>query len=297
MLSWIWPGWIFPPQSEGIRRGRRESRPVEKRGAHSCERARSHIARPFPRDYFAMYTMIDAIGARTGARAARAPNSHRVRPQLCLGSARQLQGSRTYPSSKPFAVATVCVAQPPRDCIPRAARSLHQPASLAAAAAAADAKELMSVAGGVLGGGEARRMRFDVAMKNLASEVHGAVRSRDGPGLSPAALAGASHPSRPTSSARPSPRTVEPTPDRPAARPQLTHPPDISQYGEFPLTGLLKLLEHPAVDEALHAAEHKEGSVDEADKISRAHAFFEDCDPSVDGSCDLEHTPTRFSRV
>ena len=186
MLSWIWPGWIFPPQSEGIRRGRRESRPVEKRGAHSCERARSHIARPFPRDYLAMYTMIDAIGARTGARAARAPNSHRVRRQLCLGSARQLQGSRTYPSSKPFAVATTCVAQPPRDCIPRAARSLHQPASLAAAAAAADAKELMSVAGGVLGGGEARRMRFDVAMKNLASEVHGAVRSRDGPGLSPA---------------------------------------------------------------------------------------------------------------
>ena len=185
MLSWIWPGWIFPPQSEGIRRRRRESRPVEKRGAHSCERARSHIARPFPRDYLAMYTMIDAIGARTGARAARAPNSHRVRRQLCLGSARQLQGSRTYPSSKPSAGATVCVAQPPRDCIPRAARSLHQPASLAAAAAAADAKELMSVAGGVLGGGEARRMRFDVAMKNLASEVHGAVRSRDGPGLSP----------------------------------------------------------------------------------------------------------------
>ena len=51
----------------------------------------------------------------------------------------------------------MCVAQPPRDCIPRAARSLHEPASLAAAAAA-DAKELMSVAGGVLGGGEARRM-------------------------------------------------------------------------------------------------------------------------------------------
>ena len=186
MLSWIWPGWIFPPQSEGIRRGTRESRPFEARGAHSCERARSHIARPFPRDYLAMYTMIDAIGARTGARAARAPNSHRVRRQLCLGSARQLRGSRTYPSSKPSAGATVCVAQPPRDCIPRAARSLHQPASLAASAAAADAKELMSVAGGVLGGGEARRMRFDVAMKNLASEVHGAVRSRDGPGLSPA---------------------------------------------------------------------------------------------------------------
>ena len=226
MLSWIWPGWIFPPQSEGIRRRRRESRPVEKRGAHSCERARSHIARPFPRDYLAMYTMIDAIGARTGARAARAPNSHRVRRQLCLGSARQLQGSRTYPSSKPFAVATTCVAQPPRDCIPRAARSLHQPASLAAAAAAADAKELMSVAGGVLGGGEARRMRFDVAMKNLASEVHGAVRSRDGPGLSPAFtrrrlapiatnLVRASEPSNRRTNPRPTRRAppINPTPD------------------------------------------------------------------------------------
>ena len=37
------------------------------------------------------------------------------------------------------------------------------------------------------------------------------------------------------------------------------------------------------MDEALHAAEHKEGSVDEADKISRAHAFFEDCDPNAQG--------------
>jgi len=107
-----------------------------------------------------------------------------------------------------------------------------------AAAAAADAQELMSVAGGVLDGGEARRMRFDVASKNLSNDVHGA-------------------------------------------------------YGEFPLTGLLKLLEHPAVDEALHAAEHKEGSVDEADKISRAHAFFEDCDPN-DEACDLEHTKNAF---
>ena len=112
------------------------------------------------------------------------------------------------------------------------------------------------------------------------------------------ALASASHPSRSALSARPSPRTVEPTPGRPAARPQLTPPlrytHDTSQYGEFPLTGLLKLLEHPAVDEALHAAEHKEGSVDEADKISRAHAFFEDCDPTVDETCDLEHTPHAF---
>ena len=184
----------------------------------------------------------------------------------------------------------MCVAQPPRDCIPRAARSLHQPASLAASAAAADAKELMSVAGGVLGGGEARRMRFDVAMKNLASEVHGAVRSRDGPGLSPARprprLASiASDLFR--ASCEPSNRRTNPRPTRRAPpinpTPSLTH--DFpSQYGEFPLTGLLKLLEHPAVDEALHAAEHKEGSVDEADKISRAHAFFEDCDPSVDGS-------------
>ena len=99
-------------------------------------------------------------------------------------------------------------------------------------------------------------------------------------------------------SARPSPRTVEPTPGRPAARPQLTPPlrytHDTSQYGEFPLPGLLKLLEPPAVDEALHAAEHKEGSVDEADKISRAHAFFEDCDPTVDETCDLEHPPHAF---
>ena len=47
------------------------------------------------------------------------------------------------------------------------------------------------------------------------------------------------------------------------------------------------------MDEALHAAEHKEGSVDEADKISRAHAFFEDCDPN-DDACDLEHTKNAF---
>jgi|TARA_B110001450_G_scaffold91380_1_gene86708 hypothetical protein len=46
-----------------------------------------------------------------------------------------------------------------------------------AAAAAADAQELMSVAGGVLDGGEARRMRFDVASKNLSNDVHGAVRA------------------------------------------------------------------------------------------------------------------------
>jgi len=60
-----------------------------------------------------------------------------------------------------------------------------------AAAAAADAQELMSVAGGVLDGGEARRMRFDVASKNLSNDVHGAVR---------AYLFASSHPYRATPS-------------------------------------------------------------------------------------------------
>ena len=36
--------------------------------------------------------------------------------------------------------------------------------------------------------------------------------------------------------------------------------------------------------------------VDEADKISRAHAFFEDCDPN-DEACDLEHTKNAFQPV
>jgi len=49
----------------------------------------------------------------------------------------------------------------------------------------------MSVAGGVLDGGEARRMRFDVASKNLSNDVHGAVR---------AYLFASSHPYRATPS-------------------------------------------------------------------------------------------------
>ena len=36
--------------------------------------------------------------------------------------------------------------------------------------------------------------------------------------------------------------------------------------------------------------------MDEADKISRAHAFFEDCDPN-DEACDLEHTKNAFQPV
>ena len=43
-----------------------------------------------------------------------------------------------------------------------------------ASAAAADAKALLDIAGGVLGGGEARRVRFEVASKNLDDEVQGA---------------------------------------------------------------------------------------------------------------------------
>lgn len=99
---------------------------------------------------------------------------------------------------------------------------------VSAAAAVADAERLMEVAGGVLGDGEARRLRFDVALKNLDEDVHGS-------------------------------------------------------YGEFPLTGLLSLLEHPAVAEVLAAAEKgdivagAEGSVDDAEKA----AFFKDSD-----SCD-----------
>ena len=184
-----------------------------------------------------MYTMIDAIGARTGARAARAPNSHRVRPQLCLGSARQLQGSRTYPSSKPFAVATTCVAQPPRDCT--RARRDPPPARVPGRRRRRRRRQGAHVRGG--GRARGRRGAADEVRRGDEKIPRAKFTARCVPATDPASpqpsLAGASHPSRPTSSARPSPRTVEPTPDRPAARPHLTHPPDISQYGEFPSPG------------------------------------------------------------
>ena len=72
-------------------------------------------------------------------------------------------------------------------------------------------------------------------------------------------------------------------------------------YGEFPLTGLLTLLEHPAVAEVLVKAEQGdivggvEGSIDDAEKISRAAAFFEDCDADdPDGNCYPEKTVNPF---
>ena len=133
----------------------------------------------------------------------------------------------------------------PRDRPATPSRAL--PGSIAAHAAAADAKALLDVAGGVLDGGEARRVRFDVALKNLKEDVHGS-------------------------------------------------------YGEFPLTGLLTILEHPAVNEVLVAAEegwgHSEGSVDDADKVSRAAAFHpeEDCDDDSDSDnpCLPEQTANAF---
>ena len=103
----------------------------------------------------------------------------------------------------------------------------------------------MDVAGAVLDGGEARRMRFDVASKHLREDVHGA-------------------------------------------------------YGEFPLTGLLQILEHPEVAAVLLAAEevvgHAEGSVDDAEKISRAAAFHpeQDCDPEEDEECAIQETTNAF---
>ena len=123
-----------------------------------------------------MFTMIDTIGASAGHAAARAPAIHRVRcVRFSRGPSRtHSRASRPTPCRRRR---VTCAAQPPHeDFIPRAARSIHQPASLAAAAAA-DAQELMSVAGGVLDGGEARRMRFDVASKSLSNDVHGAVRA------------------------------------------------------------------------------------------------------------------------
>ena len=123
-----------------------------------------------------MFTMIDTIGASAGHAAARAPAIHRVRcVRFSRGPSRtHSRASRPTPCRRRR---VTCAAQPPHeDFTPRAARSIHQPASLAAAAAA-DAQELMSVAGGVLDGGEARRMRFDVASKNLSNDVHGAVRA------------------------------------------------------------------------------------------------------------------------
>jgi SAM-dependent methyltransferase len=103
----------------------------------------------------------------------------------------------------------------------------------------------MDVAGAVLDGGEARRMRFDVASKHLREDVHGA-------------------------------------------------------YGEFPLAGLLQILEHPEVAAVLLAAEevvgHAEGSVDDAEKISRAAAFHpeQDCDPEEDEECAIQETTNAF---
>lgn len=98
--------------------------------------------------------------------------------------------------------------------------------------AAADAQALMDTAGGVLGGGEARRLRFETAQKHVNDETQGS-------------------------------------------------------YGEFPLTGLLAILQHPAVNDVLVAAEHgwgtnSEGSVDDSEKISRAAAFHpvDDCEGS-----------------
>ena len=175
--------WIFPPQSfsDPSRRG---SARVSCSLSHFSGRACS-IARPCHTKYRTMFTMIDTIGARAGHAAARAPAIHRVR---CVRFSRGPSRTRPKPCRRRR---VTCAAQPPHeDFIPRAARSIHQPASLAAAAAA-DAQELMSVAGGVLDGGEARRMRFDVASKNLSNDVHGAVR---------ATLFSSSHPYRATPS-------------------------------------------------------------------------------------------------
>jgi len=283
--------WIFPPQSfsDPSRRGSADSSHFSHFSGRACS-----IARPCHTKYRTMFTMIDTIGARAGHATARAPAIHRVRcVRFSRGPSRtRSRASRPTPGRRRR---VTCAAQPPHeDFIPRAARSIHQPASLAAAAAA-DAQELMSVAGGVLDGGEARRMRFDVASKNLSNDVHGAVRS-------PTLFSSRSRIARrrrihrvvQRRSIAPNPHTTHRI--RRALTPINPRLPSHPQYGEFPLTGLLKLLEHPAVDEALHAAEHKEGSVDEADKISRAHAFFEDCDPN-DEACDLEHTKNAFQPV
>jgi len=114
------------------------------------------------------------------------------------------------------------------------------------AAAVADAEQLMAAAGGVLGGGEARRVRFDVAQQHLDEDVHGS-------------------------------------------------------YGEFPLVGMMHLLEHPAVHAVLTAAEQgdivagAEGSIDDAESISRAAAFFQDCDgDDPDAACYPESTANPF---
>ena len=166
--------WIFPPQSSSDP-SRRGSARVSCSLSHFSGRACS-IARPCHTKYRTMFTMIDTIGASAGHAAARAPAIHRVRcVRFSRGPSRtHSRASRPTPCRRRR---VTCAAQPPHeDFIPRAARSIHQPASLAAAAAA-DAQELMSVAGGVLDGGEARRMRFDVASKNLSNDVHGAVRA------------------------------------------------------------------------------------------------------------------------
>lgn len=110
-------------------------------------------------------------------------------------------------------------------------------------AAAADAQALMDTAGGVLGGGEARRLRFETAQKHVNDETQGS-------------------------------------------------------YGEFPLTGLLAILQHPAVNDVLVAAEHgwgtnSEGSVDDSEKISRAAAFHP-VDECEGDECDVEATHNAF---
>lgn len=170
-------------------------------------------------------------------------------PCAAQHTAARLHASRQqFSTRKQLARAFAFPSRPRSSTSPRSyivAASSHGYLPRVHAAAVADAEQLMDVAGGVLGGGEARRLRFDVAMKNLDDEVHGA-------------------------------------------------------YGEFPLTGLLTLLEHPAVRSVLVAAEHgdivagAEGSIDDADKISRAAAFFQDCGDDPDELCVPEQTVNAF---
>ena len=297
MLSWIWPGWIFPPQSEGIRRGRRESRRREARRS-LVERARSHIARPFPRDYFAMYTMIDAIGARTGAAPRARPTPTAFVPS-CVSISTPASGFANLPELRPFAVATTAVWRSPRAIASRARRDPStSPRPWPPPPPPPTPRSSCPWRGRARGRrGAADEVRRGDGGSRERSSRRGAFPRRTRPLPSLHSPAPRTHRDQPRPRVRePSNRRTNPRPTRRAPPP--THPPDISQYGEFPLTGLLKLLEHPAVDEALHAAEHKEGSVDEADKISRAHAFFERTATRAWTDRATSSTPlTRFSRV
>ena len=162
-----------------------------------------------------MYTMIDAIGAPP-ALAPRARLSTAFVPS-CVSDQHASFRFANLPELKPFAVATTCVAQPAR--LHPARGAIPPPARVPGRRRRRRRRQGAHVRGGGVLGAAVRpdEVRRGDEKSRERSSRRGAFPTD--PASPQPSLAGASHPSRPTSSARPSPRTVEPTPDRPAARP------------------------------------------------------------------------------